>query len=177
MTINDLLVDKTIKNIQVVRGLGIIPTRIEIEVCDEKEYFIIEVESNFRILDRTNCLVCFDDLYLDSKCNEMTPQKFRKQKGVENTLIFFNINRNYKRIVDKKIKKIKISPFGDVDLYLSNRVKIQIINDTHLNDSCILRIKWKNSFEEYIANNGKIFKIQKVIFEMKNENGKISFSM
>ncbi len=177
MTINDLLVDKTIKNIQVVRGLGIIPTRIEIGVCDEKEYFIIEVECNFRILDRTNCLVCFDDLYLDSKCNEMTPQKFRKQKGVENTLIFFNINRNYKRIVDKKIKKIKISPFGDVDLYLSNRVKIQIINDTHLNDSCILRIKWKNSFEEYIANNGKIFKIQKVIFEMKNENGKISFSM
>ncbi len=64
-----------------------------------------------------------------------------------------------------------------MDLYLSNRVKIQIINDTHLNDSCILRIKWKNSFEEYIANNGKIFKIQKVIFEMKNENGKISFSM
>mgnify|MGYP004527858261 FL=1 len=91
MTINDLLVDKTIKSIQVVRGLGIIPTRLEIEVCDEKEYYIIEVESNFRILDRRNCLVCFDDLYLDSKCNELTPQKFRKQKGVENTLIFFNI--------------------------------------------------------------------------------------
>lgn len=81
MTINDLLVDKTIKNIQVVRGLGIIPTRIEIEVCDEKEYFIIEVESNFRILDRTNCLVCFDDLYLDSKCNEMTLKNLENKKG------------------------------------------------------------------------------------------------
>lgn len=177
MTISDLLVDKTIKNIQVIRGLGIIPTRLEIDVCDEKEYLIIEVESNFRILDRTTCLVCFDDLYLDSKRKELTPQKFRKQNGVENTLIFFNINQNYRRIVNKKIKKIKTSSFGDVDLYLSNRVKIQIINDTHLNDSCILRIKCKDSFEEYIADNNKIFKMQKVVFEIKNENGKIIYLM
>ncbi len=167
--------DKTITNIQVVRGLGIIPTRLEIEVCYEKEYYIIEIEANFRILNRSNCLVCFDDLYLNSKYEELGPQKFRKQKGVEKTLIYFSINQNYKRIVGKRIKKIKMSSFGDVDLYLTNGVRIQIINDTHLNDSCILRIRSKNSFEEYISNNNKVFKIQKIVFEMKNENGKIIY--
>ncbi len=175
--IRNFLIGKKVTNIQVIRGLGIIPTRFEIELCQNEEYHIIEVEANFRIIYNNNCLICFDDLYLKINYEEMSPQKYRKQKAIENTLLYSKIKQNYKKIIGKEVKNVNITYYGDVNIYLSNKLKIQIINDTHLNDSCIVRIICKNSFEEFITKNGKVLKIPKVIYELKNEAGKIKCLM
>lgn len=172
MSIQEFLLDKTITNIQIVRGLGIVPTRLEIEIYQNDVFYLIEAEVNFRILYKSTHVASFDDLFLNKKFEEMTISQYRKQKNLENSLLVLRINQYLDKIVGKKIKKVKISKYGDFVIILSNGLKFQLINDTHLHDSSVIRIVFKDEFKETIINN-KTFMLPKVIYELKNMDGLI----
>lgn len=75
--INDLLIDKTITDIRFIRGLGIVPARFEIEIKDDDSNYIIEAEVNLRFIYNGQMIMCFEDLFLDEKFEEISIKKYR----------------------------------------------------------------------------------------------------
>lgn len=171
--INDLLIGKTITDIRFIRGLGIVPARFEIEIKDDDSNYIIEAEVNLRFIYNGKMIMCFEDLFLDEKFEEISIKKYRSQKDIEKTLLHINIQQANKKLVGKIITKINVSNFGDVNIYFGNKFKIQFLNDTHENDSCILRIVDNNSFEKILTYNNRSVEIPKTILELKNINGDV----
>lgn len=167
----DFLLGAKILDLRLVRGLGIVPARFELELFYDDNIYILETEVNFRVIYMNASLVCFDDLYLNKNYEEISLKKYRSQKNIENTLLFENIKKALKVIANKKIRKVKITEYGDVDIFVSRRTKIQIINDTHLNESCIFKIISKNELTTILTDNAKSFKVPKVLFEIINYNG------
>lgn len=88
-------------------------------------------------------------------------------------MLHINIQQANKKLVSKTITKINVSNFGDVNIYFGNKFKIQFLNDTHENDSCILRIVDNNSFEKILTYNNRSVEIPKTILELKNINGDV----
>ncbi len=170
MSLNDFLRESKIKDLRVIRGLGIIPTRFELEIIRENIIYIVETEINFRIIYKNSLLACFDDLFLDSNYKEISLKKYRSQKDMENTLLFKNLHLAINKIANKKIKNVRIKEYGDVDIIISNFCKIQIINDTHLFDSSILRLTTKEKKKSFTSENGKSYLIPDTLFEIKNGN-------
>lgn len=173
MVLKDFLLNSMVMDLRVIRGLGIIPTRSEIEIMKDDKRFILEIESNFRIIYKDSLLLCFNDLFLDKNYKEMSIRKYRSQKDIEKTLLFRNLNLYKNKIINKKIKNVIVSKYGDINITLSNYCKIHIINDIHLYDSSILRINTKDRTEQFTSNNGKSFMIPKTVFEMKNDIDKL----
>ena len=164
------LTDAVIVDLRAVRGLGIVPTRMEIEILREGEHFVMEAETNFRVLCDGRAILCFDDLFLNKKHREMSPKTFRAQSGIENSLLCENIALTLEKIRGKKIRKIRISPCGDVEICVSRNTKLQILNDTHLADSCVFRLVTKDKTGVFMAENGKTYPIAETLFEMVNGN-------
>lgn len=164
------LIDSKIIDLRLIRGLGIIPSRFELEILKGNIIYIIETEINFRIIYKNSLLVCFDDLFLDNNYKEISLKKYRTQEDIEKTLLFKNLNSATNKIINKKIKNILIKKYGDVEIILSNFCKIQIINDTHLFDSSILRLITKEKKKSFTSKNGSTYLIPDTLFEIKNGN-------
>lgn len=174
MDLKYFLIDSKIIDLRIIRGLGIIPARFELEILRENIIYIIETEINFRIIYKDSLLVCFDDLFLDNNYKEISLKKYRTQKDIENTLLYKNLNLAINNIANRKIKNVRIKKYGDVEIVLSNFCKIQIINDTHLFDSSVLRLITKEKNKTLILKNGNTYLMPDTLFEIKNgSNGKI----
>jgi len=177
MNIYDFFVDFKVLDIFCKRGYGIIPSTICIIGVKENIEYRIETEINFRVLYNNTCMLCFDDLFLDVNQEEMSIKKFRSQQYIEKTLLQERLHNVLNVIKEKKVKKIKFFRYGDINIILSNRCKIQIINDTHLFNSCIIKISTKELEEKCISNNGNTFYIEREIFKITNgKNNTIIFN-
>lgn len=137
MDLIDFLQGKKIEDITLIRGLGIIPAFIRIVVSFNDVKYYLETEINFRVIYGKQMILCFDDMFLNKKYNEMSVKMYRSQVDIEKSLLQINLESTRKKIIGKLIKKLKITPYGDLTFYLSSKCRLQIINDTHLNDSCI----------------------------------------
>ena len=170
MDLIDFLQRKKIEDITLIRGLGIIPAFIRIVVSFNDVKYYLETEINFRVIYGKQMILCFDDMFLNKKYNEMSVKMYRSQVDIEKSLLQINLESTRKKIIGKLIKKLKITPYGDLTFYLSSKCRLQIINDTHLNDSCIFRIRTENECKEIITNNGKKFYIEETLYEICNKN-------
>ena len=79
----DLLKNIKINKINFVRGLGIVEDRFELFFIGDNEEIIIEIETNFRIRNKEEVLLSFNDLYLDNNRKEMSVKKYRSQANIE----------------------------------------------------------------------------------------------
>ena len=103
--INDLLIGKIVTDIRFIRGLGIVPARFEIEIKDDDSNYIIEAEVNLRFIYNGKMIMCFEDLFLDEKFEEISIRKYRSQKNIEKTMLYTNIQKTNKKLVGKTIIK------------------------------------------------------------------------
>lgn len=69
--------------------MGIIDDRFELLFEEDNEKICIEMETNFRIRNKNEVLLSFNDLYLDKNRKEMSVKKYRSQTNIEN-LIYIN---------------------------------------------------------------------------------------
>lgn len=168
MDINYFLSGATINDIDVIRGLGIIPARLVINIEKNHHHYAIEAELNFRVIYKNKMILCFDDMFLDKENREISPNLFKKQKDLEYTLLNKNMITTRKKIVGKMIDRVRSSSFGDYTIYISRYLKIQIINDSHLIDSVIFRVLDLDSKQEYVAKNDKTYYIPISLFEVIN---------
>lgn len=54
-------------------------------------------------------ILCFDDMFLNKKYNEMSVKMYRSQVDIEKSLLQINLEITRKKIIGKLIKKLKIT--------------------------------------------------------------------
>ena len=122
MDLIDFLQGKKIEDITLIRGLGIIPAFIRIVVSFNDVKYYLETEINFRVIYGKQMILCFDDMFLNKKYNEMSVKMYRSQVDIEKSLLQINLESTRKKIIGKLIKKLKITPYGDLTFYLSSKM-------------------------------------------------------
>ena len=157
----------TINGLRLIRGLGIIPARFEVEVSRGDDVYILSAEVDFRVLYRGEIILCFEDLFLDKNLNELTTRKYRAQKDIEFTLAADNIERTLKRIRGRRIKSIRIAKCGDVELCVG-ACRIQFLNNTHYRDLAILGIVSPKIMTQFTPPGGKSYSLPTELLEVKN---------
>ena len=157
----------TINDLRLIRGLGIIPTRYEVEISRGDDVYIMSAEVNFRVLYRGKIILCFQDLFLDKSLNELTVRKYRAQKDIELTLAADNIERALKHIRGRRIKSIRVAKCGDVELCVG-ACRIQFLNDTHYRDWTILGIVSPKIKTQFTYANGEPYSLPTELLEVKN---------
>ena len=163
----NFLKEYTISDLRLIRGLGIIPARFEIEVSRGDDVYILSAEVDFRVLYRGEIIVCFEDLFLDKNLNELTVRKYRAQKDIEFTLAADNIERTLKHIRGRRIKSIRVAKCGDVELCVG-ACRIQFLNDTHYRDLAILGIVSPKIMTQFTPPGGKSYGLPTELLEVKN---------
>lgn len=157
----------TVNDLRLIRGLGIIPARFEVEVSRGDDVYILSAEVDFRVLYRGEIILCFEDLFLDKNLNELTARKYRAQKDIEFTLAADNIERTLKRIRGRRIKSIRIAKCGDVELCVG-ACRIQFLNNTHYRDLAILEIVSPKIMTQFTPASGKSYSLPTELLEVKN---------
>lgn len=157
----------TVNDLRLIRGLGIIPARFEVEVSRGDDVYILSAEVDFRVLYRGEIIVCFEDLFLDKNLNEITTRKYRAQKDIEFTLAADNIERTLKHIRGRRIKSIRIAKCGDVELCVG-ACRIQFLNNTHYRDLDILGIVSPKIMTQFTPASGKSYSLPTELLEVKN---------
>ena len=159
----DLLKSMKINKINFVRGLGIVEDRFELLFLGNNEEIIIEIETNFRIRNKEEVLLSFNDLYLDNNRKEMSIKKYRSQANIEKSYLHKQLEFINSILVNAKPKSVNLKSFGD--LYISfyrKGIVLEILNDTHLEDACLYRIicksdRIKYAYECCVQNNKLVF--------------------
>lgn len=131
-------------NISFERGLGIIAPRFILNFKSEKEAMDIEVESNFRIRTKDSIILCFNDLYIDLKGNELSVRRFRSQKNIEKTYLSTKLKYINNNISPSMVTKLQYNLYGDLSIKLRNGLILEGFNDTHLNDAVLYRFIHKH---------------------------------
>ena len=157
----------TVNDLRLIRGLGIIPARFEVEVSRGDDVYILNAEVDFRVLYRGEIILCFEDLFLDKNLNEITTRKYRAQKDIEFTLAADNIARTLKHIRGRKIKSIRVAKCGDVELCVG-ACRIQFLNDTHYRDLAILGIVSPKIMTQFTYANGEPYSLPTELLEVEN---------
>lgn len=160
----DLLKNMKIYKIDFVRGLGIVEDRFELSFIGNNEKIIIEIETNFRIRNKEEVLLSFNDLYLDNNRKEMSVKKYRSQANIEKSYLQRQLEFINSILVNAKPKSVNLKSYGD--LYISfyrKGIVLEILNDTHLEDACLYRIICKSdkinyAYEYCVQNNKLVFK-------------------
>lgn len=148
-----------VTNISFVRGYGIIEDYFCLIFENSTIKYKFEIETNFRIRDKNRILLAFNDLYIDSRGKEISVRKYRSQKNIEKTLLFQNLNIVNQKINNTCIKDIKMFFYGDINIILNNGIVIEILNDTHKENSILLRLE-KSSITELLK--------YEIVFENQN---------
>lgn len=160
----DLLKNMKIYKIDFVRGLGIVEDRFELSFIGNNEEIIIEIETNFRIRNKGEVLLSFNDLFLDNNRKEMSVKKYRSQANIEKSYLHKQLKFINSILVNSKPKSVTLKSYGD--LYISfyrKGIVLEILNDTHLEDACLYRINCKSDkinyvYEYCVQNNKLVFK-------------------
>lgn len=160
----DLLKKMRINRIDFVRGLGIIEDRFELSFGEGDEKIIIEIETNFRVRNKEEVLLSFNDLYLDNNRKEMSVKKYRSQTNIEKSFLNKQLEFINSILINAKLKSVAFKSYGD--LYISfyrKGIVLEILNDTHLEDACLYRIICKSdkinyAYECCVQKNKLVFK-------------------
>ena len=159
----DLLKNMKINKIDFVRGLGIVEDRFELSFIGNNEEIIIEIETNFRIRNKEEVLLSFNDLYLDNNRKEMSIKKYRSQANIEKSYLHKQLEFINSILVNAKLKNVNLKSYGD--LYISfyrKGIVLEILND-NAEDACLYRIIYKSdkinyAYEYCVRNNKLVFK-------------------
>lgn len=160
----DLLKNVKINKINFVRGLGIVEDRFELSFIGNNEEIIIEIETNFRVRNKEEVLLSFNDLYLDDNRKEMSVRKYRSQVNIEKSYLHTQLKFINSIIANAKPKSVTFKTYGDLYItFYRKGIVLEIINDTHLEDACLYRIVCKNekfnhTYECCVQNNKLVFK-------------------
>lgn len=160
----DLLKKMRINRIDFVRGLGIVEDRFELSFGKDNEKIIIEIETNFRVRNKEEVLLSFNDLYLDNNRKEMSIKKYRSQANIEKSYLNMQLEFINSILINAKPKSVAFKSYGD--LYISfyrKGIVFEILNDTHLEDACLYRIICKSdkisyAYECCVQNNRLVYK-------------------
>ena len=134
------LVGLNVSDISFVRGYGIVEDYFVLIFENPMIRYRIEVETNFRIVDRSRVLLVFNDLYLDEYRREISVRRYRKQQNIEKTLLFQNLKLVNERLRGACVINSVVLQYGDVIISTDFGVNIEITNDTHLDDATLYRI-------------------------------------
>ena len=104
----DLLKNMKIYKIDFVRGLGIVEDRFELSFIGNNEKIIIEIETNFRIRNKEEVLLSFNDLYLDNNRKEMSVKKYRSQANIEKSYLQRQLEFINSILVNAKPKSVNL---------------------------------------------------------------------
>ena len=160
----DLLKRMKINKIDFVRGLGIVEDRFELYFGKDNEKIIIEIETNFRVRNKEEVLLSFNDLYLDNNRKEMSVKKYRSQANIEKSYLNMQLEFINSILINAMPKSVAFKSYGD--LYISfyrKGIVLEILNDTHLEDACLYRIICKSdkisyAYECCVQNNRLVYK-------------------
>ncbi len=131
----------------------------QIVVSKDEVKYVIEAENDFRIIQNDKRLLCWDDLFLD-KNYELLYDYDNRLKDFSYTLLSDEINYCKKRLVNKNIKKIIFTPYGDVDIAVGNKIILQFIDNINRHYFSIFRIV---KYDEKSNDNGI------VLLDIKNK--------
>ncbi|MDE5867985.1 MAG: hypothetical protein K2H02_03480, partial [Anaeroplasmataceae bacterium] len=146
LDLENLLKKMKISKIGFVRGLGIVEDRFELSFEFENERIDFEIETNFRVRNRNNVLLSFNDLYLDYTRKEMSVRKYRSQTNIEKSYLYKQLELLNTILKDAKPKKVITKSYGDVNiLFAKDGIVLEILNDTHLENASLYRIIYKNT--------------------------------
>ena len=150
LNFKDLLNSMKINKINFVRGLGIVEDRFELLFLGNNEKIIIEIETNFRIRNKEEVLLSFNDLYLDNNRKEMSIKKYRSQANIEKSYLHKQLEFINSILINAKLKNVNLKSYGD--LYISfyrKGIVLEILNDTHLENACLYRLIYKSDKIKY----------------------------
>lgn len=159
-----LLKNMKINKINFVRGLGIVEDRFELFFIGDNEKIIIEIETNFRIRNKEEVLLSFNDLYLDNNRKEMSVKKYRSQANIEKSYLHKQLECINSILENAKPKSVILKSYGDLYItFYRKGIVLEILNDTHLEDACLYRIICKSdkinyAYECCVQNNELVFK-------------------
>ena len=160
----DLLKNMKINKINFVRGLGIVEDRFELFFIGDNEEIIIEIETNFRIRNKEEVLLSFNDLYLDNNRKEMSVKKYRSQTNIEKSYLHKQLECINSILENAKPESAILKSYGDLYItFYRKGIVLEIQNDTHLEDVCLYRIICKSdkinyTYECCVQNNKIVFK-------------------
>lgn len=146
----DLLKTMKINSINFVRGLGIVEDRFELSFIGNNEEIIIEIETNFRVRNKEEVLLSFNDLYLDNNRKEISVKKYRSQTNIEKSYLHRQLELINSILVTAKPKSVTLKSYGDLYIaFYRKGIVLEILNDTHLEDACLYRIIRKSDTINY----------------------------
>ena len=160
----DLLKNMKINKINFVRGLGIVEDRFELFFIGNNEEIIIEIETNFRVRNKEEVLLSFNDLYLDNNRKEMSVKKYRSQANIEKSYLHKQLEFINSIIINAKPKSVTLKSYGDLYItFYRKGIVLEILNDTHLEDACFYRVIYKSekvnyAYEYCVQNNKLVYK-------------------
>lgn len=160
----DLLKNMKINKINFVRGLGIVEDRFELFFIGNNEEIIIEIETNFRVRNKEEVLLSFNDLYLDNNRKEMSVKKYRSQANIEKSYLHKQLEFINSIIINAKPKSVTLKSYGDLYItFYRKGIVLEILNDTHLEDACLYRVIYKSekvnyAYECCVQNNKLVYK-------------------
>ena len=160
----DLLKNMKINKINFVRGLGIVEDRFELFFIGNNEEIIIEIETNFRVRNKVEVLLSFNDLYLDNNRKEMSVKKYRSQANIEKSYLHKQLEFINSIIINAKPKSVTLKSYGDLYItFYRKGIVLEILNDTHLEDACLYRVIYKSekvnyAYEYCVQNNKLVYK-------------------
>ncbi len=146
------------------------PARFEVYILNDSGKYVIECETNFRVVMNNKNILCFNDIYLKNDYNEFTDEEFQSQKDIELSLLYKNLMNIKDLIVNTKITDCKISLCNDIELITSNNLIIQFINDVHGNLCSSFRILSLENKRNVNVSNEKVFSLPETVYEIKNDN-------
>ncbi len=164
LNFKELLKKMKIVELNFVRGLGIVDDRFELSFIGDNGEINIEIETNFRARNCSEVLLSFNDLYLDCSRKEMSVKKYRSQTNIEKSFLQKQIDALNATLLNAKPRNITFKSYGD--LYISfyrKGIVLEILNDTHLENACLYRLKCKSdkvnyAYECCVQNNKLVFK-------------------
>ena len=157
--LKNLLARMKLSKMDFIRGLGIIEDRFVLSFKLEDEQIDFEIETNFRVRNKNEILLSFNDLYLDNNRKEIGIRKYRSQTTIEKTYLHEQIEKLNGILKNIKPSSIVTKSYGDVYiLFRQKGIVLEILNDTHLENACLYRLLYKKnenicSYECNIKNN------------------------
>ena len=128
------------KNVEFVRGLGLIDDKFMLSFVSKVSEIRIEIATNIRIRDDKNVFLVFNDLYLDKNRYQISVRKFRSQLQIEKTYLSVALEVVNQKLLNQNIHEIEVTEFGDIYIEFNDSMIIEILVDTHLEDSMLYTI-------------------------------------